>query len=88
MNGQEIYNKYQAFRDYTGSPQDEYAQLLSTIRSQYLGDGSTDGIDASFFRLLEHAESESAKLSIKDPFPETSNIYWDDITPEMIELIY
>lgn len=87
MTGEQIYNKYRSFRDYSGSPEDEYAQLLDTIQGQYLGDGSPDGRRASFFRLLEQAESQGKKLSVKDPFPDNPNICWDDISHDMIEFV-
>lgn len=85
MSGQEIYNKYQSFRDYSGSPDDEYAQLLDTIRGHlYL---SAAGSDDDFFALLTEAERQGKKLDIKDPFPDNPNICWDELTPDHIELV-
>ena len=57
MNGKDLYFKYSE-RDYSGSVDDIYAQLLSTIHHN-IGEG--------LFPLLEKAELENKRLSLKEP---------------------
>ncbi len=55
MNGQDLYLKLSK-RDYTGSPQDNYAQLLGTIFLH---------IQSDIFKLLEQADKLGKKLKIE-----------------------
>ena len=57
MDGMKLFNHYTSKRDYSGSKADEYAQLLETIRFH---------IGNDIFPLLEKAETENKKISIKD----------------------
>ena len=73
MTGIELYEKYTSKRDFSGSVQDEYAQLLHTIRLQ---------IDKAIFKLLEKAESLGKKLSVKE---DSSDLpFGSEITTESI----
>jgi hypothetical protein len=69
--GKKLYKVYVSKRDYSGSPQDEYAQLLSTIYL-HLGD--------SVFTLLKTAEISKKKLELRQSFS-------DEYTIEDIALI-
>lgn len=57
MNGQNLYLKLSK-RDYSGSSQDEYAQLLGTLFNH---------VHSGVFDLLERAEKLNKKLAIKNP---------------------
>lgn len=76
MTGIELYKKYTAKRDFSGSASDEYAQLLQTIILQ---------IDDAIFKLLEKAESLGKKLSIKEDSSEIP--FGTEITTESIILL-
>jgi len=77
MTGKELFEKYTALRDFSGSEDDEYAQLLQTIFYQ---------IGNDFFPLLEKAEAEGKKIDVVNPFKDTS-ILWDEICPEDVILV-
>lgn len=55
--GIELY-KLKAKRDYSNSPQDQYAQLLNTLFAH---------LKTDLFPLLEKAEQEGKKLSLNEP---------------------
>jgi hypothetical protein len=55
MNGLELFNKYTALRDFTESPEDEYAQLLFTL---FLNIGD------DLYPLLEKAETSGKKIEV------------------------
>lgn len=55
MNGKELYKKYTSRRDFSGKPEDVYAQLLNTLLFN-VGDDLYD--------LLEKAESSGQKIEI------------------------
>jgi len=61
MTGREIYNKLSQ-RDYSGSDQDQYAQLLYTI---HFHAQANDELDA-FYSFLESSERLNKKLSVSD----------------------
>lgn len=56
MTGKQLFDNYTSKRDYSGSTQDEYAQMLSTIQL-VIGD--------AIYPLLEKAEAENKKLFVK-----------------------
>lgn len=56
MNGKDLYFKYSE-RDFSGSVDDIYAQLLSTIFAH---------IGKDLFPLLEKAELDNKRLSLKE----------------------
>lgn len=61
MKGKELYIKL-SNRDYSGSDQDKYAQLLQTIHnSAFLNDELPQ-----FYQLLEKAEAENKKIDVND----------------------
>lgn len=68
MSGLELYNRYTSLRDFSGSPEDEYAQLLKTLFFHLRED---------LFPLLVKAENLNKKLSIKE---EDSEILIDEYT--------
>ena len=72
--GEEIFNKYIAKRDYTGSEKDDYAQLLTTLFFH---------IGEEIYKLIELAENENKKLQLRDNM-NSSEILWSDIQPEDI----
>ena len=57
MDGFELFTHYTSKRDYTGSPEDSYAQTLETLFVHLRDD---------LFPLLEKAELENKKLLIKE----------------------
>ena len=57
MNGLELFNKYTSFRDFSGSPKDEYAQFLETLLIN---------IGEDLFPLLKEAELSGKKLTLVD----------------------
>lgn len=57
MNGKELYTDLVSKRDFSGSETDSYAQLLQTIYHN---------IGSKIFPLLEKAQKENKKLSIKE----------------------
>lgn len=57
MTGEELFTYYTSKRDYSGSEADEYAQLLLTL---YLQEKE------SLYSLLEKAENQNKRLSVKD----------------------
>lgn len=61
MNGKNIYEKL-SIRDYSGSDQDVYAQLLNSLHVQAVLNGHVD----EFYTLLEKADSEGKKLTVID----------------------
>lgn len=67
MTGKQLFVKL-TVRDFSGSEQDLYAQLLMTIFS-HIGD--------DIFDLLEDAESQNKKLDINDHLDEitTTDVY-------------
>jgi hypothetical protein len=67
MTGKQLFEKL-TVRDFSGSEQDLYAQLLMTIFS-HIGD--------DIFDLLEDAESQNKKLDINDHLDEitTTDVY-------------
>ena len=69
MNGKELFQNYTLKRDYTGSPNDEYAQLLETINLH---------IGSEIFVLLEKAEKAGKKLKVLD-LTENGMILRDEI---------
>lgn len=72
MNGQQLFENYRKDRDYSGSPSDQYAQLLQTVFHH---------IGTDIFNLLEKAEAEGKRIDVKNPF-EDSQIHWDEINPQ------
>ena len=70
MNGKELYEQFISKRDYSGSHEDEYAQLLDTLFF-YVGD--------DLFPLLEKAESEGKSLSITEDDQFKSDYFLSDI---------
>ena len=72
MIGEKLYTKYLSYRDFSGSDEDSYAQLLQTIES---------GISIAIYSLLEKAESSGKKPSIKEDnnLPFGSEITTDSI---------
>jgi hypothetical protein len=75
MKGEELYRRY-SYRDYSGSDEDTYAQLLQTIFAH---------VGTDLFDLLERADVLNKKLSIIQP--ENSNMLRDEITVDDVELI-
>ncbi|NJB83632.1 hypothetical protein [Wenyingzhuangia aestuarii] len=71
MNGQNLYLKLSK-RDYSGSSQDEYAQLLGTLFNH---------VHSEIFNLLEKAEKLGKKLAVKN----SENL--DEYTVEDIVLV-
>lgn len=57
MSGVELYNNYLDKRDFSGSPEDQYAQLLVTIYFNIYNE---------IFHLLEKAEAENKRLSLDE----------------------
>lgn len=64
MKGETLYIELSK-RDYSGSDQDQYAQLLQSIHSSAFLNNELE----EFYQLLEKAEEENKKISVKD-FPE------------------
>lgn len=58
MKGKDLFQQYTSKRDYSGSKADEYAQLLFTIFTH---------IHEAIYPLLEKAETDNKKLSLKEP---------------------
>lgn len=61
MTGEEIFNQYQQYRDYSGSEADAYAQELDTMYNSC----SLNGEEDEFFALLKEAHEACKKLEIK-----------------------
>lgn len=70
MKGQELLTELVAKRDYSGSPADEYAQLLHTL-TLHLGE--------AIYPLLEKAQSSNKKLAL-NPNTIDSDILVDQYT--------
>ena len=75
--GKVLFNVCTSKRDYSGSPQDEYAQLLYTIH-QHIGE--------DVFNLLKTAEKQNKILGIKQNHSE-EHILQDEYTIEDIVLL-
>lgn len=56
----DVINKYYLLRDYSGSPDDEYAQFIISLFMQ-LGE--------KFLPLLKESEKLKKKIRIKDSIP-------------------
>jgi hypothetical protein len=61
MDGKELLNFYISKRDYSESPEDDYAQTLRTIDLQINPDDRE-----KFFQLLEKAEKVNKKIGVID----------------------
>lgn len=70
MKGQELLTELIAKRDYSGSPADEYAQLLYTL---------TLHIGEAIYPLLEKAQSNNKKLALNSNTSE-SDVLVDQYT--------
>ncbi len=77
MTGQELYNKLSQ-RDYSGSEQDVYAQLLQTLHHNLFLNGQVD----EFYELLQKANNSGKKLSLieSDNDVLVDEYFIDDIT--------
>lgn len=72
MTGQELFNNLSK-RDYSGSDEDNYAQLLNTLyRASIVHDEEKE-----FFLLLEKADQEGKQIAVKSDFEE---IFVSDLT--------
>lgn len=71
MNGKDLYTNFVSKRDNSGSAADEYAQLLMTIMRN---------IGTLIYPLLEQANAENKKLSIKSNSVEFDELTTSDIT--------
>lgn len=61
MSGKELFAKLSK-RDYTGSDEDIYAQLLKTLHHHL----TLAGQEKEFFELLELADDQNKKIIISD----------------------
>ncbi|RRN76507.1 hypothetical protein EIM50_24340 [Pseudoxanthomonas sp. SGD-10] len=76
MTGQELFDKYRQ-RDFSGSVDDVYGQLLMTI---FMNIGS------DMFDLLEQAERKNMRLEVDDNYyPE--GVLYDEISKDMIKFV-
>lgn len=78
MDGKQLLESFMAKRDFSGSPEDQYAVLLSSIVFH------CSGFD--IYAALESAESSNKKLFIEYP-ESTNNLLIEDIQPSWIKLI-
>lgn len=76
MKGKDLFQQYTSKRDYSGSKADEYAQLLLTIFTH---------IHEAIYPLLEKAEADNKKLSLKEP--SLGLITFDEYSTEDIILL-
>lgn len=74
MTAQDIFDKWQKKRDFSGSSDDEYAQLLVTLEAQAVAGGWY----SDFKRMLISAEKEGKRLNVKYAKPEIK----DEIRPD------
>ncbi len=61
MTGEELYQKISQ-RDYSGSDDDQYAQLLKTLYYNLM----VSGQEQQFFKLLETAQKNGKKITVLD----------------------
>lgn len=64
MTGQQLFEYHRAFRDYSGTDRDEYAQTVETAFMLF-GD--------EVFRKLEEADKENKRISLGYPIDETQS---------------
>ncbi|MDP3561718.1 MAG: hypothetical protein Q8R83_06045 [Legionellaceae bacterium] len=76
MSGQELLRDITSKRDYSGSDEDRYAQLLMTIWSN---------IKEGIYPILEKADKEGKKLNLKAK--STDSIIVDEIVVDDIILV-
>lgn len=75
MLGKTLFNKYASKRDFSGSAQDEYAQLLETLQLALPND---------IYSLLEKADKQNKSLSVKET---ESEGFSPEITIDAIVLV-
>jgi hypothetical protein len=78
--GEEIFEYYQKYRDFSGSAIDSYSQDLMT----FMFHAGVHGKAEVFFKLLEKAEQENRQISYQERDP---NILWDDYPIEGLILV-
>lgn len=78
MTGREIYEMYKKKRDYSGSPDDRYAQSLRNIFFSANFDKDL------LFELVKKAEEANKKIAIKN-YPK--GILSNEITYDMLILV-
>ena len=61
MTGEELYQKISQ-RDYSGSDDDQYAQLLKTLYYNLM----VSGQEQQFLKLLETAQKNGKKITVLD----------------------
>lgn len=74
MTGQQLFEYHRAFRDHSGTDQDNYAQIIETAFVLF-GD--------EVFEKLEQAEKEGKKLILGYPIDQTKS----PATPDRIILV-
>lgn len=75
--GMELFNKLTE-RDYSGSEQDTYAQLLRTIRMQCR--------EIDLPELLEKAEAQGKKVVLNVPEQVQNDELYDELDPAWVSL--
>jgi hypothetical protein len=74
MNGQQLFEYHRAFRDFSGTDRDEYAQIVETAFVLF-GD--------EVFKKLEQADREDKKITLGYPIDQTKS----PATPDRIILV-
>jgi hypothetical protein len=78
MKGKKIFENITKKRDLSNNSNNNYAQLLQTIFFELSAKGQTE----DFYNLLELAETQSKKLTLKEetePITTCSEIFLNDI---------
>jgi len=75
VKGRELYDYYRSKRDYSGSEEDRYAQLMETLHFH---------IHEKLYPLVEKAEAEGKRLDVRSP---DEDILYDDIDESMVILV-